>query len=59
MKNAIKLGIGVTIGVAIGKLAVDVASRTLLHLLANNESYMDGLKDRDPDLYEKIKKHAD
>ena len=58
LKNAIKNGFGVVIGMSIGKIVFDVGCELFLYLIAKNESYMKRLETSDPDLYEKIKIHA-
>ena len=60
VKDAIKFGFGVTIGYYIAdclQYVVLGALRATTRNIVNDEEYMNGLKDRNPDLYEKCKKY--
>ena len=52
-----KKGFGFASGVILGHAAINVIAERILRWIANDESYMEGLKNRDPEEYEKLKKY--
>ena len=56
MWKNVKKGFGLAVGWTLGKALVATISNRILIRSANDEKYMDGIKDRRPDLYEKMKK---
>lgn len=57
MKDSIKKGMGLGIGLYLARLSISVVQDLIFMGLANNESYMTGLKDRNTELYEFIMKY--
>lgn len=57
MWNSLKKGFGFASGVILGQAAMNVIAERMLRWIANDEKYMEGLKDHDPEEYEKLKKY--
>lgn len=57
MWNSLKKGFGFASGVILGQATMDVIAKNILEWIAKDEKYMEGLKDRDPEEYEKLKKY--
>lgn len=57
MKQSMKTGFGLMIGLSLGYVTFNVAGRLLLYAFANNESFMERLKVHDPEFYEVMLKH--
>ena len=57
MKNSIKQGFGLAIGYTLAMTLLHVVSESFMKKAAKDEKYMEGLKDRDPEFYEKLKKY--
>lgn len=57
MWNSLKKGFCFASGVILGQATMNVIAERILRWIANDESYMEGLKDRDPEEYEKLKKY--
>lgn len=57
MWNSLKKGFGFASGVILGHATVNVIAMEILKWVANDEKYMEGLKNRDPEEYEKLKKY--
>jgi hypothetical protein len=58
VKNGIKYGFGLAIGYFLGMTCIRAAGESIMKKLANDKNYMDDLKNRDPDFYEKLKKYT-
>ena len=58
MKNAIKKGFGLTIGAMLGYATLATIAVEVLKWGAKDEQYMERLKNRDPELYERLKKYV-
>ena len=56
MWKSMKKGFGFSAGVILGGAAMNAIAERILRWIANDESYMEGLKNRDPEEYEKLKK---
>lgn len=54
MWKNVKTGFGFAIGWELGQIIIGAIARTICKSAANDENYMDGLKERNPDLYKKI-----
>ena len=57
MWNSLKKGFGFASGMILGHAAMQLMAINFLKHIAKDEKYMEGLKDRDPELYEKLKKY--
>ena len=57
MWKNIKKGFGLAIGWSFGKAIVGVIGTAIMRSSANDKKYVDGLKERRPDLYEELKKY--
>ena len=57
MWKSMKKGFGFSTGVILGHAAMNVIAERILRWNANDEKYMEGLKNRDPEEYEKLKKY--
>lgn len=57
MWKSMKKGFGFASGVILGHATLSVIAEYILRWIANDESYVEGLKDRDPEEYEKLKKY--
>lgn len=57
MWKNIKKGFGLAIGWSFGEAIVGVIGTAILRSSANDKKYVDGLKERRPDLYEELKKY--
>lgn len=57
MWNSLKKGFGFASGMILGHAAMNVIATKILKWAANDEKYMEGLKDRDPEDYDKLKKY--
>lgn len=58
MKNAIKLGFGITVGVELAKFVVQLVSELIVDTAAKNEKFMNRAKESDPELYENLKERT-
>lgn len=58
MKNAIKLGFGITVGVELAKIVVQLVSELIVDTAAKNEKFMNRAKESDPKLYENLKERT-
>lgn len=57
MWRNIKKGFGLAIGWTFGKAIVGTIGTAILRSSANDKKYVEGLKERRPDLYEELKKY--
>ena len=60
IKDGIKAGIGFTIGMTLTGATIKWffnKNEDFLRKVANDEEFMDGIKTRNPDLYEKLQKY--
>lgn len=57
MWKSLKKGFGFASGVILGQAALQVIATDILKHIAKDEKYMEGLKDRDPEEYETLKKY--
>lgn len=57
MWKSMKKGFGFSAGVILGQATLTVIAERILRWVANDEDYMERLKDRDPEQYEKFKKY--
>ena len=57
MWKSMKKGFGFSAGIILGGAISSVIAEHMLRWIANDEKYMEGLKNRDPEKYEKLKKY--
>lgn len=57
MWKSMKKGFGFASGVILGHATMNVIAKNILKWVAKDEKYMEGLKNRDPEEYEKLKKY--
>lgn len=57
MWKSIKKGFGFSAGVILGHATLSVIAEHILRWIASDEKYMEGLKNRDPEEYNKLKKY--
>ena len=57
MWKSMKKGFGFSAGVILGHATLSAIAGRILRWIANDESYMEGLKNRDPEEYEELKKY--
>lgn len=56
MKNYVKAGFGIVVGMYIGQAIVTIFEHSIASVIAKDEKYMSDLKERNPERYETIKK---
>jgi hypothetical protein len=62
MKKAFNIGLGLILGLTAGEIIIYAVTDTLKKFLrkhANDDKYMDGLKTKNPDLYERLLKYRE
>lgn len=60
IKEYIKAGVGITVGVVLTMATIKWffnKNEDFLRRVANDEEFMDGIKTRNPDMYEKLQKY--
>lgn len=57
MWKSMKKGFGFASGVILGHATMNAIAKNILKWVAKDEKYMEGLKNRDPEEYEKLKKY--
>lgn len=57
MWKSMKKGFGFASGVILGHATMNMIAKNILRWVAKDEKYMEGLKNRDPEEYEKLKKY--
>ena len=57
MWKSMKKGFGFSAGIILGRATLSVIAGHILRWIANDESYMEQLKNRDPEEYEELKKY--
>ena len=56
MKNYVKAGFGIVVGMYIGQAIVTIFEHSIASVISKDEKYMGDLKERNPERYETIKK---
>lgn len=57
MLKTIKIGLGFSFGFLIGSTALNLCNKIICHRYANDDEFMEYVKENNPEVYERLKKY--